>query len=129
MCAFCNRSTNLWPFQLELQTILSTNILMVGSPTGQGPGLAGPGGLTLVSRNGLVLACRYEGASPGLRQGMHLVDSTPGQEYALTVMLFSEDPLIRTVSVWTQRAALADLFEEGSVSTRSTIPNLPQSQQ
>jgi len=120
-----NRSTNLWPFQLELQTILSTNILVVGGPTVRGPGLAGPGGLTLVSRNGLVLVYRYEGASAGLRQGMHLVDSTPGQEYALTVMLFSEDPLTRTVSVWTQRAALADLIEEGSVSTRSAIPNPP----
>ncbi|HOY59865.1 MAG TPA: SUMF1/EgtB/PvdO family nonheme iron enzyme, partial [Verrucomicrobiota bacterium] len=124
-----NRSTNLWPFRLELQTILSTNILVVGGPGIRGPGPANPGGLTLVSRNGLVLVYRYEGASSGLRQGMHLVDSTPGQEYALTVTLFSEEPLTRTVSVWTQRAALADLIEEGSISTRSAILNRPESVQ
>lgn len=121
-----NRSTNVWPFQLELETILSTNILVLG---GLQPGMAqsasSSANLTLVSRNGALFVYRYSGASSGLRQGMHLVDATPGQEYARTVLVFSEDSTSQTVAVWTQRAALADLVEEGSVSTRTVHVNPP----
>jgi len=120
-----NRTTNLWPFQLELKTILSTNILVIGGATGRGSGLASLDGLTLLARTGNLLMYRYSGGSSGLRNGMHLIDATPGQGYALTVLAFVEDPATKTVSVWTQPAALADLIEEGSISSRNAVPNRP----
>lgn len=110
-----NRHTNRWLYQLEKPVQLGSQIVLVGgsaSPTSN---------LSLLSRSGNVWTYQFTGLSSGLAVGMHLVDGTPEQSYARTILDLHEDRLNRTVTVGTEPAALSRLIKEGTLSSRQFI--------
>ncbi|MBI2927208.1 MAG: SUMF1/EgtB/PvdO family nonheme iron enzyme [Verrucomicrobia bacterium] len=114
-----NRGTNSWTYQMELQTQVSDDVVVVGGMPRPAPQLANAADLTLVTRSGDLFIYRYSGASSGLAAGKHLVDGTPGKSYARTILQLADDPATHTVAVTTEPAPLARLLKEGSLSASS----------
>lgn len=101
-----NLTTNFtWSFQLGLPTVLSSNLVFVGT------------NLTLISTNGDTFTYSFSGSAPGLAVGMQLVDPNPSNGYARTVLSFTNNPAAKTVVVATQVATLAELLEQGSMDS------------
>ncbi len=107
-----NLTTNFtWQFQLALPTILSSNIVFLGSGTNP------PAGLVLLSTNGNTFTYSYTGNSSGLSNGMQLINSDPVTGYTVTVLSFTEQPTNDTVMVVTRPTLLAELLQQGSVTS------------
>jgi Immunoglobulin I-set domain len=105
-----NATTNFtWDFQLALPTILSTNIVFLGSGTNP------PADLFLLFTNGNIFTYAYTGKSSGLSDGMQLINSDPVVGYTITVVSFTEQPTNNTVTVVTRPTLLAELLQEGSL--------------
>ncbi len=107
-----NVTTNFtWQFQLALPTILSSNIVFLGSGTNP------PASLILLSTNGNTFTYSYTGNSSGLSNGMQLINSDPVAGYTVTVLSFTEQSTNNTVVVVTRPTLLAELLQQGSLSS------------
>ena len=100
-----HRTTNAWPFELELMPVLADNVIVI-SP-------ASP--LQLAATNGDAFVFTYSGPSSGLTNGHIVVGTDPAFPYQRTVVSVSEEPATHTVTLQTTQAALADLLVEGSI--------------
>jgi hypothetical protein len=116
-----NGLSNLtWSFQIELPTVLSSNIVFVGRDTGPGAkALGADPPLVLISTNGDLFTYRYSGASSGVSNGLQLVDADPCAGYTRTVTNFTDYPESNTVVVATRPTKLAELLQEGSLTSAS----------
>ena len=98
-----------WSFQLVLPTVLSSNIVFLGSGTNP------PASLILLSTNGNTFTYSYTGSSCGLSNGMQLVNSNQTNGYTVTVVSFTQQPANHTVAVVTRPTLLAELLQQGSL--------------
>ena len=99
------RTTNTWPFKLELIPILASNVVLVSASSA----------ITLVSTNGDTYVFSYTGASSGLINGQIIVSTDASNPYKRTVLSLTDNPGAHTVSLVTTQAALADILLQGSV--------------
>ena len=105
-----NVTTNFtWNFQLALPTVLSSNIVLLGSGTNP------PASLILLSTNGNTFTYSYTGSASGLSNGMQLVNSDQVTGYTVTVVSFTQQPTNHTVAVVTRPTLLAELLQQGSL--------------
>lgn len=112
-----NWQTNVWTFQLATPAKANPEVIVLGGAIGPSHRSIAAPPLALVTRSGDLFGYRYTGASSGLSVGRHLVDATRGQSYARTVLQLADDPGTKTVFVTTEPASLANLIEEGSLSS------------
>jgi formylglycine-generating enzyme required for sulfatase activity len=109
-----NWSSNFtWSFQLAMPTVLSTNLVFVGSGTSSG--------LTLVSSDKDTFTFLYAGTNSGLAAGMQLVNSDPANGYTRTVVSLAETSATKTVVVVTRIATLAELLQQGSMNSDTFV--------
>jgi formylglycine-generating enzyme required for sulfatase activity len=100
-----NRVTNTWSFNLEIVSILASNVVVIG------PGSP----LALVSTNGDNYVFSYTNAPSGLTNGAILVSTDPNFAYKRRVLSLTEDPVANTVSVVTTQAAVSEILSQGSI--------------
>ena len=109
-----NQTTNFtWRFQLALPTVLSSNIVLLGSSSN------GPAGLKLIATDGTNFTYSYTGSFCGLTNGLQLVNPDPSAGYTCTVAGFTDNPANHTVVVATRPTPLAELLDQGSLASGS----------
>ena len=100
-----HRTTNSWPFELELMPVLADNVIVI-SPAST---------LQLAATNGDTFVFTYTGPSSGLTNGHIVVGTDPAFPYQRTVVSVTEELTTHTVTLQTTQAALADILVEGSI--------------
>ena len=111
-----NQTANFtWSFQLELSPVISPNIVFLG---GTNPA---PCNLTLLSTNGDYFTFSYSG-SCCLTNGMQLVNTNLYTGYARSVLSSTNYPGSNTVVALTRQATLAELLQEGTLSSSAFNP-------
>ena len=92
-----HRGTNAWSFQLELPTVLSTNVVLIGRAAGGAAPASATSGLTLVSTNGTTFVFSYTGSSASLTNGQILVSTDANSPYKRKVTSLTDDPVNHTI--------------------------------
>jgi formylglycine-generating enzyme required for sulfatase activity len=110
-----NWSSNTWSFDLLSPLVLADTVVFVDTGDTNGPGPH----LTLVSASGSnTFVYSYPDASAGVTNEMVLVNTnrvgTNNYSYGRVVRSFVDDPASQTLTVFTRRATLADIYQSGS---------------
>ncbi|MHC1769469.1 MAG: SUMF1/EgtB/PvdO family nonheme iron enzyme [Verrucomicrobiia bacterium] len=119
-----------WSLGLELETILSDNVVFVNSGPAIGPLSKHnlPSNLTLISRadtlSFVTLTFRYSGDRHGLSQGQILIDTNLYTGFTRTVLSVTDMPWKHEVVVLTEQTPLAKCFMQGSCSSSSQFVDL-----
>lgn len=118
-----------WTFRLKLPPVVNEQVVFVGTSLATSLRATSVPDLTLREIVEDTYVYSYEGTSSGLDPGARLVDSDPINGYTRTVLSVVDDPIAQTVSALTRQASLAELIDQGSVSSlddfQESLPDLP----
>lgn len=110
-----------WSFQIELETHLNENVLLVDAPQGAVPTVNDGSHLSYVAHGGDVYTFAYTGSSSGVMPGKILVSLDERNAYKLLVVESTDDPDLRQVTVQTKTIALAALLDQGSLKLEGVL--------
>jgi formylglycine-generating enzyme required for sulfatase activity len=112
-----HRSTNLWPFTLEVTSILAENAVLFGtSENASGDAAAHVrSDLALVSSQGPTYVFSYSGATSGLTNGQVLIGTDVNAPHKRKIVSLTDDTIRHTVTMETEQASIAECIQQGSV--------------
>jgi len=101
-----------WSFKLELEQVLAGNVLIINDASW----------VALLSAVRDTYTFSYSGDTPGLSTGEILVSADQENPYKIRILSVTDSPESHTVELKTEPAALAELFEQGSMRACYATP-------